>query len=116
MKNWQPASSITSSGWGNFVQPAEVNIFPPVCPRALGIHIILLQFHATPFLEDHPPKILNPKNGSLFNILLPYVLVSINNWIIGLEYHNRYKNLLSQIKSQRNPVLYTLPYESWSPY
>ena len=28
MKNWQPDSAVTTIGWGNCAQPAEVNIFP----------------------------------------------------------------------------------------
>ena len=116
MKILQPVSIVATSGWVNCVQSAEVNIFPPVRPRALGCRTILLQCPNTTLLEDLPPKRLNPTNISLFDLLPRDVLATIKNWIIGLKYHDKYKNFLSRIKGWYYNFLYTLPYYYWSPY
>ena len=85
MKNWQPTSTITTIGWENYKQPAEINHLPPVRSRVPGLHIIICQNHTTTLLEYFPPPKINPTNGSLFDVLPTHVLAAINNWIIGLE-------------------------------
>ena len=78
----------------NSVQPTEVKIFPPVRPRAPGLRTILFKCHNTTFLADYPPKRLNPENGSLFYMVSPDALADIDNWLIGLEYHVKFKHIL----------------------
>ena len=77
----------------------------------MGCHKILSQYNTTTPLVDHPPKIRNPTNGSLFYFLPPDVIAAINNWLISLEYHDKYKNVPPRIKSQGNPILYTILYD-----
>ena len=95
MKSFQPAPTLTTSVWGNFENPAEVNHLSPVHPRAPGRSIILLQCHTTTLLKYFPPKIFKPVNVSLFDILPMDFLAVINNWLISLKNHDKYKNILS---------------------
>ena len=44
------------------------------------------------------------------------VLDSIHNWIINLEYHDKHRTIISQIKIQGSPVLHTLLFEYWTSY
>ena len=89
MKNWQPGYTVTTNEWVNCVQPAEVHHFPPVRPCASGCCIIILQYHNATLLADPPPKILKPTNGSLFDLIPLDVLATIDNWLIGLKYHDK---------------------------
>ena len=94
IKNCQPASTITTSGWVNFVQLSEVNIFPPVCPCAPFRRTILSHCQTNTLLEYHPLERLHPVNISLFDILPLDVLADINSWLIGIKCHDKYKNAL----------------------
>ena len=101
--NNQWISKLCTTHWSKLI--------PPVSSRTPGRCKILLQCHNTTLLYYRPPKILNPANGSLFDLLPPDSLIDIYNWLIGLKYHDKFKHVLSQIKYRGNTILRTLPYE-----
>ena len=67
-------------------------------------------------LEDCLTKILKTAKGTLSDLLPMDVLDSIHNWIINLEYHDKHRTIISQIKIQGSPVLHTLLFEYWTSY
>ena len=85
MINWKPDSTIKNSKWENFVQPSEVDHWSNVHPRALVHRTIIPHCHNATLLAEFPPKIHNPTNRSLFVLLPSDSLVTINNWLLGLE-------------------------------
>ena len=89
LKFCQPASTITTSGLGNYEQPNEINHWPPVLPCTLVRLIIFLQSHTTKLLVYCPPKILKPAKVSSFDLLRPDVLANVNNWLISIKYHDK---------------------------
>ena len=57
-------------------------------------------------MTDRPPKIFKPANGSLFDILHTDILATIDNYLVGIEYHDTLKHVLWQIK-YREIMLFT---------
>ena len=52
----------------------------------------------------------------MFDLLPMDVLDDIYKWIIGIEYHDKNKKILLQIKIQVSTVIHTLVFEYWTPY
>ena len=62
-------------------------------------------------MEDLPTKVPNLKKGTLSDLLSLGILNFVDTWIIGLEYNNKYKAVVLQIKSLGNPVLKMLVFK-----
>ena len=107
MISWQLDSTETTE-WGNCKQPNEIDYWPLLHPFTPGHRTILSQFQNTTLLENITPKRLYPANIILFDPLPPNVIAAIENWLIGLEYHNNFKHFLSRFKYKGNTVLNTI--------
>ena len=94
MKFWQPNSTKTIE-WGNCKQHNEIDYWPLLRHCAPGRHRLILQCQNTTLPENFTPKIIKPANISSFDLLHMDVLAAIENWIIDLKYHDRFKYVLS---------------------
>ena len=98
--------STKTSRWRHCDIPDEIYYGPLLRPSASRCTLI----------TKRPTKILNPTNASLFGLIPLDILAAIYIWIAVIEYHNKFKHVLSRLESTSIPVLHKILTKYWTPY
>ena len=71
--------------------------------------------HMTSTLHHHP-KLLNPTETYLLNLLPQDILTDIDIWVSGIKHCDKFNAIIVNMNIMCNPPLLAIPQELWSTY